>query len=488
MPRCRRPFGLALLFVAACASAAWAHGFGQRYDLPLPLSFYVWGGGATVALSFVVMALFLRREHDPDRFRIDWNCRNGFVDALLPSVRALAVVILILVIVAGLFGNQDPVRNIAPVMIWIIGWVGLAFICALIGNVWELLNPWSTVFASAERLYRRVRPGAVLGLARPYPEKLGGWPAFLLFVVFAWMELIWSGKSVPADLAAALLIYSVLTWLGMFIFGRDAWLRHGEFLTCVFGIFARFAPILRMADGQCALRPPALGLLEPRPLPISMVALVVALLATVTFDGFLETPLWARVDLAVLNAAPDSAWATALDLREDQAVRLVRTFALIACLALFVGAYAGFCWLIAAVAGARDVTANLVVRRFVLTLVPIALAYHIAHYFSFLFIGGQYAIPRLSDPFGWGWNLFGTAHYQIDIGVVTPWLQWTVAVVAVVLGHVIAVYLSHVTALRLFRDRAAALKSQIPMLALMVGYTMISLWILSQPIVETGAG
>ena len=208
MPRGRRPFGLALLFLPACASAACAHGFGPRYDLPLPLSFYVWGAGATVALSFVIMALFLRREHDLDRFRLEWNCRNGFVDALLPTVRALAVVLLILVIVAGLFGSQDPVRNIAPMMVWIIGWVAVAFICALIGNVWELLNPWSTVFAGAESVYRRVRPGAALSLARPYPEKLGVWPAFLLFVVFAWMELIWSGKSVPADLAAALLIYS----------------------------------------------------------------------------------------------------------------------------------------------------------------------------------------------------------------------------------------------------------------------------------------
>ena len=133
-------------------------------------------------------------------------------------------------------------------------------------------------------------------------------------------------------------------------------------------------------------------------------------------------------------------------------------------------------------------SAGNIIRRFVFTMVPIALAYHLAHYFSLLFIGGQYAIPLLSDPLGRGWNLFGTAGYQVDIGFVTPRLQWTVAVVAVVLGHVAAVYLSHVTASRVFRCRSVALKSQIPMVLLMVGYTMISLWILSQPIVETGAG
>jgi hypothetical protein len=190
----------------------------------------------------------------------------------------------------------------------------------------------------------------------------------------------------------------------------------------------------------------------------------------------------------VLDWASDSSFWTVLDLREDQAVRVVRTLALLGCVALFLGAYAGVCWVTAAVSGDRQVSAGIVIRRFVLTLVPIALAYHLAHYFSLLFIGGQYAIPLLSDPLGRGWNLFGTAGYQVDIGFVTPRLQWTVAVFAVVLGHVIAVYLSHVTALRVFRGRRAALKSQIPMVCLMVGYTMISLWILSQPIVETGAG
>jgi hypothetical protein len=169
-------------------------------------------------------------------------------------------------------------------------------------------------------------------------------------------------------------------------------------------------------------------------------------------------------------------------------VRVVRTLALLGCVVLFLGAYSGVCWVTAAVSGDCKVSAGIVIRRFAFTLVPIALAYHLAHYFSLLFVGGQYAIPLLSDPLGRGWNLFGTAGYQVDIGFVTPRLQWTVAVVAVVLGHVAAVYLSHVTAFRVFRSRNAALKSQIPMVLLMVGYTMISLWILSQPIVETGAG
>jgi hypothetical protein len=489
MPRRWRKLigGLSYLLGSACTSPAPAHGFGQRYDLPIPLSFYVWGAGATVALSFVGFTLFLRQEPNLSRLRAEWHPKGRLVNAVVMSARSLAVGLLALVIVAGLFGSQDPIRNIAPAMIWIIAWVGLAFLSLLLGEVWALINPWDTVFTFAESSYRRIRAGAVLGSGRRYPEWLGVWPAFLLFVLFSWMELVWSGKNVPAELAAALLVYSGLTWLGMFVFGREAWLGRGEVFTLVFGTFARFAPLARMLEGRVGIRvrPPAAGLLEDHPLTISMVALVIALLATVTFDGFLETPLWARVDFAVLDSASDSSFWAVLSLREDQAVRAVRTLALLGWVLLFLGVYAVFCWLTAAVSGDRAVSAGIIARRFVLTFVPISLAYHVAHYFSLLFIGGQYAIPLLSDPLGRGWNLFGTAGYQVDIGFVTPRLQWSVAVVGVVLGHVVAVYLSHITALRVFRSSRAALVSQIPMIVLMVGYTMISLWILSQPIVET---
>jgi hypothetical protein len=216
-----------------------------------------------------------------------------------------------------------------------------------------------------------------------------------------------------------------------------------------------------------------------------MTALVVALLATVTFDGFLETPLWAQLDLCILDAPPDSSLWTIFKLSEAQALRLGRTIGLLTFVALFNAVYYVFCQLIAAVTKRTRADVTTIAGRFVLSLVPISLAYHIAHYFSYLAIGGQYIIPSLSDPLGRGSDLFGTAAYQPNVGIVGPWLQWSVAVVAVVVGHVIAVALAHVTALRFYGGRRMALLSQIPMLVLMVGYTMLSLWILSQPIVET---
>jgi hypothetical protein len=486
----RNPFaGFAFLLMGAGSSPAWAHGMGYRYDLPIPLSFYIWGAGATVALSFLGFALFLRQEQGALLFA-EWRSRWRIANMITSITRMLGAGMLALIIVAGFFGNQNPIRNIAPVAIWIIMWVGLGFLSMMLGDIWAAINPWNTAFTAADNFHRRVRSGAALSLGKHYPQWLGVWPAFVMFLLFAWMELVWSGRNVPAQLSAALLIYSIITWTGMFVFGRETWLERGEVFRLVFGIFARCAPIALSRDGRAVIvgRLPGVGLLEDRPLTISMVALVIALLATVTFDGFMETPLWARVDIAVLDSASDSSFWAMLDLREDQAVRLVRTIALIGAIILFLAAYAIICWIIAAISGDREMRTGTVGYRFVLTLVPISIAYHVAHYFSYLFIGGQYAIPLVSDPLGLGWNLFGTATYLVDVGLVSPRLQWAVAVISVVLGHVISVCLSHVTALRVFSSRRTALVSQIPMVLLMIGYTMISLWILSQPIVETPTG
>jgi hypothetical protein len=216
--------------------------------------------------------------------------------------------------------------------------------------------------------------------------------------------------------------------------------------------------------------------------------LVIGLLATVTFDGIIETPPWARLERAILDSAADTTFWFRLGLGDAAVVQAARTVAIVGCIALFVAAYWLVCGVAASLSGDRSINTLAVARMFVLTLVPIALAYHVAHYFSFLLLGGQYLIPLVSDPIGRGWDLFGTAHYRLNVGLVSPRLQWSVALVAVVVGHVIAVYLAHVTAIRMFGRGRSAIVTQIPMVLLMIGYTMASLWILSQPIVETGRG
>jgi hypothetical protein len=199
---------------------------------------------------------------------------------------------------------------------------------------------------------------------------------------------------------------------------------------------------------------------------------VLLMLAAVTFDGLIETPLWAVLLHELHGWVPNA--------RDE----LVAAIAWGVFAALFPLLYEGVARAMAWSAGGTAAPRRLG-GWFVLTLVPIGIAYHLAHYHSLLLVAGQYAIPLLSDPFGLGWDLFGTTLYRIDFSVVNAASIWYLSVAAIVIGHVLAVYLAHVMALRVYGDARAALRSQIPMLVLMVFYTMSSLWILSQPIVKT---
>lgn len=478
-----RAAGAAVLLLGSPA-AALAHGFEKRYDLPIPLDMFLLGAGSAVVLSFAVMGLFLRsgRGHFAypryDLLRLGLFRLLARPGAVL-AARLLAAGVFLLTILAGFFGEQNPLRNLIVTMVWIIWWVGMAYACSLFGDLWALLNPWGSLFAWAEALHRRIRPGRSLSLGLPLPAWVGAWPAVALFLWFAWAEIGWRNNYIPANLAFAASIYSLITWWGMALFGREAWLARGEAFSVVFGLLGRFG-VTGAGRGpggrpEWNLRPPSVGLLAAEAPHPSAVALVIAVLATVSFDGFTETAQWQALRSSLFDAF---AW---LDARA--AFQAADAFALLAAPLLFFLVYAAFGWLVAR-AGGGAISTGEAVRRFVFSLVPIAIGYHLAHYFSYLFIQGQRLIPLASDPFGWGWNLLGTAGYEVDIASVDAGTVWNLSLVAIVAGHIFAVYLAHVVALGAFGDRRLALRSQYPMLALMVGYTMLSLWIIAQPIVN----
>jgi hypothetical protein len=481
------------LIVLLKAAPAWAHAFGARYDLPLPLELYLAGAAAAVALSFVIMAFVHVRPAHPDRLRLDLlrfaPMRVLLHPAVTGALQAISVGLFFLILAAGLFGTQDTLENIAPAFVWIIWWVGLAYVAALVGNLWPVINPWSIVFAGFERSLRRFGKRTRPRLA--YPSCLGVWPGVALFGLFAWAELISEEAKIPSTLATFVLIYSGLTWLAMASFGRNVWIAHGEAFSLAFGVFGRFAPFSApertSPDGRPShwyIGPYARGLVVETPCHLSMTVFVLLMLATVTFDGFKETPLWADV-LAWIALAPSfhSLLLELHDLGFD--LRTVLETAMLALFPLlFLLVYLGFCWL-AREASDSERRVLEIAGLFVFSLVPIAIAYHLAHYLSYLLVAGQRIIPLASDPFGIGWDLFGTAGYGIDIGIIGAKFVWYSAVVAIVVGHVFAVGVAHFVASRAFETPGAALASQYPFLVLMVGYTMVSLWILAQPIVES---
>ena len=419
----------------------------------MPLWLWLSGAGASIILTFIVMALFVRDARPQAVRRIHVFSASGWTVGLL---RWVAVLLFLLSLAAGFFGAQDPYRNVLPTMVWVVWWVGFAFVCALVGNLWALVNPLATLFNFRGRL--------------PYPARLGAWPAVVLFFAFAWAELVWRDNDVPYLLAWAVLAYSALTGLAMFLFGRSAWLQNGEAFHIAFGVLGRFAP-LEGGAGEVRLRMPGAGLLEERPPPPGMMVFVILMLATVTFDGLLETPLYQQWSTA-LQQVPAAGrllfFLSEFGLDESE---WMATTSLLAVVLAFIAAYR-----LAALGMGKAAAV------FVLSLVPIAVAYHLAHYFSLLLTAGQFIIPLASDPFGFGWDLFGTGGYKVDLGIVNPYVFWYSAVALIVAGHAIAVFVAHIQAVRHFGS-AAAMRSQLPMMALMVAYTTLSLWILAQPIV-----
>jgi hypothetical protein len=475
------PLAAAALAAVGGFDTAGAHGFGQRYELPLPHSLYLYGAGAIVALSFVMFGLFVRRAGAPLTHRqIDLLAsplgRTIAHPAVAFAMRLDVLGLFVVTVAAGLFGDQSPYHNIAPTLVWIIWWVGLAYIAAFAGDLWALVNPWRTVFDGVQWLYRRCGRACELGVGLPYPTILGVWPACLLLLAFSWTRLVDPNAASPAHIAGLAIGYSLLTWAGMFAFGRDPWLQHGEVFSLLFGTFARFAPT-ESKQGRLLLRPYATGLLDDKLVSTSMMAFVLLLLASLLYDGLIGTREWAELEGAV---------STRLSGLGEQGPALIKTIGLVAFWLLFLGAYLGVCWVMSQVASGRPPALE-VARSFSLTLVPIAIGYHVAHYLVFLLVQGQYIVPLLSDPLGRGWNLFGTAGYRVDIGLARAPFAWYTAVGAIVTGHVLAVYLAHVRAIAVFAPQRVALATQVPLTALMVLYTCIGLSITAEPIGESRA-
>jgi len=459
-------------------SPAAAHGFGQRYDLPLPLSLYLFGAAAAVVVSFIIVGLFVRGGASRSGFDRRLMMPRGIGRLILhPApglvLKLLGLAIFVVTVAAGFVGNQDPYRNLAPTMVWIIFWVGLAYVSAFVGDIWALANPWRTILAAVEHTSKRVanRP------RRSYPDALGVWPACVLLLVFSWIELVYPSPAEPRHIAWFATAYSLLTWAGMAVFGSETWLQRGDVFTLVFGTFARFAPTeISRREGVCALRPFGAGLLVDRPASASMTAFVLLLLSTVLYDGLLGTPQWAAAEGAAVDLLGGGAGAALL----------MRSMGLVGFWLCFLGVFIGVAAVMSRLTGGIRSTQEMA-RHLALTLVPIVIGYHLAHYLLLLLVQGQYIVPLVSDPFGVGWNLFGTAGYRVDIAIVGARFAWYTAVSAILLGHIFAVGLAHLKVTRMLPVHRAALRAEMPLTALMVAYTCLSLSIIAEPIVERRA-
>jgi hypothetical protein len=461
---------LALAATGAAASAlilpgdAAAHGLVGRADLPIPSWLFAYAACLVLVVSFGALAALWREprlEHVRER-RLFTMPR--WVD---PLCGALGVALFGLVVYAGLAGTSESAQNLAPNVVYVHFWVGLVILNVLLGDVFRAFNPWRATGRAIG--WAAARVGVRWPLRRPYPERLGRWPAALTILGFAWLELVYTKKADPETLAWICVGFFVAQLVAIAVFGVARWSESGDGFSVYYNLFARLAPLHRR-DGVLYARPPLSG--APRvPVVPGAVALVCAAIGSTTFDGFSNGPVWASLGPDLQDAFESLGAGTTL------ALELAGTVGL----ALCVGAVSSFYWLgirgMTTVGG--DHSTGELARGFAHTLVPIAFAYAIAHYFSLVIYQGQSVAYLASDPLGNGSNLFGTANASIDYGVISGRGIWYVQVGALVLGHVCGLLLAHDRALTVYTRVRRATRSQYWMLVVMVGFTSLGLWLLS---------
>ena len=461
----------AVIALAGLASAgtAQAHGLVARRDLPIPEWLFSWVAAAVLVLSFVLLAAAWST---PRLAPVPWRpLGSGASPRMASAIGVVAgvvgVALLVLVVLAGFTGSSAPTDNFAPTFVLIVFWVGLAFASVLFGDVFRLLSPWRAIGRAAGWAIGRRRGRTP---ARPYPGSLGCWPAVAGLLAFAWLELASGWPARPERLAAAIVAYSALMMAGMAVYGADAWTRRGEAFSVYFGLLARLS-VFEVRDRRIGLRPPLAGLSAPQAVA-GTVAFVATMIGSVTFDGLSEGPAWREVSRAL-----NSTWLD-MGVPIGTSVMLSATLGLVASGLLVAGIYRLAIAGVAVALGARR--SEDIAGAFAFSLVPIAMAYVAAHYLTLLLFEGQAIAYLASDPLGRGWNLFGTAAAGIDYSLLSATSVWYLKVGLVVAGHVGGLVLAHDRALQLADGPRAAVRSQYPMLAVMVAFTSLALWLLSQ--------
>ncbi|MER8375187.1 hypothetical protein [Mesorhizobium sp. M1406] len=467
--RHRRSFALllaALWFISP--TPAFAHASDRGHVLLLPTGYYLAGGAFAVAVSFLVLALL-----PADSLGRFWRRRLPlftFSDSARTAVSLISFAGFAIPVTAGLFGSRDPLSNPLPLVIWTLLWAGTTLLQGVFGDLWSWLNPWYGPW----RLVSHLLGGDDGGRWR-LPRWLGYWPAVILFVAFAWFELIDPAPDDPARLAWIVGLYWLFSFLAMLAFGYRAWSRGGEFLTVFFSLVARFAIVERDENGRLGLCWPGAKLLAAEPLPTSGIAFLLLALSSVSFDGLSKTFFW--LGLFGINPLEFPGRTAVIG---SGTLGLVLTFVLLAAVFLLT------VWLGQRLAGS-DQTLGQAAGLLVWSIVPIALAYHVAHYLTALLVDSQYALAALSDPFALGWNLFGTADMRIEAGIVggadSAWWLWNVQAGTIISGHVLAVLVAHGFAWRLHPQPSRAALSQFPLTLLMIAYTVFGLWLLATPTV-----
>ena len=446
----------------ALSGTASAHGaVGGGIEAPIPLWLLYTGAGATVALTAGWLAVGERRStgergtgdthSGSESVYRELTIGPGGAQLLRAFGRSLGLVALALVILGGLIGPQVQAENVATVLFWPVWLKGLGLVAMLAGSPWRVVSPWETLYRGLVRL-----EGDRIALLGAYPDRLAHWPALVGFLALVGVaENLTTLPRSPRLTAVVVAGYALVMLVGALAVG-PRWFRRADPLSVIYRLFGRVAPIaIERTDGgyRLSLRPPWRDCTRPVT-DRALVAVAVATVYTVSFDGLTNTRPF-QTALSGLGTL-GTPTGTAIGLY-------------VAGFTLFVASYRVAVRYAGRLGGENRVDPP---RAFAGSLLPIAAAYELAHTYPFV-LRNTGALVEL-----------GTAGRLAP--ALLAWLPvagfWASQVLLIVGGHVVAVVAAHTVATErhgLGRGRRAHL----PLVVVMVGYTVLSLWIVSQPVV-----
>ncbi len=453
-----RRLAFTCLVLCLSASPAVAHASGRGFVMMLPVGYVMFGGALAVLISFIALSLLPR-------------VRQA-VPAAAPALRygrwasLISLLVIVIMIIMGLIGSRDPAENLLPLGVWTLWWVVIVLLHPLFGNLWAAINPFTGLHA--------LLTGAWAGPGKPpplrYPAWVSYWPSLVIFFAFAWFQLVYPAPEDADVLAAVVGAYLLLGFMGVLLFGPDAWLGKAD-------PFAVFQYQLGVAApfGNGGLRLPGVGLLALPPLPLSGMLFILLTLSAISFDGFSHTFAW----LSLIGINP-------LDFPGRTAVMGANTLGLFLSFVVLAGGFLMSVWLGWLWSG-RRVGLAILCGRLVYSLIPISIAYHFAHYLSYALVELQYLALALNDPLASGADLFGLGHYHVTASFQNTAsgarMIFSVQTVAIVVGHVIGVAVARAMVAETGLPARAMAKLELPLAICMVLYTAFGLWLLGAPMI-----
>ena len=462
----RKTFFVAAGLGQVVALPAFAHAAEQGFVLLLPTTAYITAGTlvvvATMLLLFILKPGQLAKTFKP----IETSFQGHWLlpPKLAPLIGTFSLGLLIFI---GLVGPNDPQANLLPLTLWTVWWMALFVIQGVLFDVWRWINPWVA-------LHRLIQPdGAGYFSVR---TRHSVWGAVALFIAFQGFVLADVAPNDPDRLAIFALGYSAFTLLGMSLFGRDFWLRDVECFTVLFSLIG--AMRIARIDDRLRFGMPGWQFFRAGKLGVSHAVFVLVILAAGSFDGLHETFWWlGQIGINPLEFPGRSAmvWKSSVGL-----YAAIFVLTVIFAVAVYLGVFA-----VRRSENQQTVLFIVALVRFSVTLLPIAIGYHFAHYLVTFLVQIQFVVANLADPLAKGWNLFGLGSTRVKVGFLavpdTVKTIWITQAGVVVLCHVLSVLLSHRTAETLCKNKHNVMRLQLGLSVLMVAYTIFGLWLLASP-------